>query len=200
MCPGKFQAHHLLLKEVKMKQLNFKLCLQHDPMNVLWCRDREHISLSVRTLHSTDCLLSPEGLSKILYLKPSWIIRVWCEHNIPFQWCSSSETSAFCISCTLENSLLCSAHSQNSFAFPSLSLGVSGQQGEPSLSSSPSLCAVLCCFLWPAVFIVMVDETLIYGKSWGKIRSYSLCEQFSLQVPYTLIYCTTTEKNGSLGY
>lgn len=100
MCPGKFQAHHPLLKELKIKQLNFKHVCSMIPW-MFSASGTENVSLAVWTLQSTDCLLSPEGLSKILYLKHLQNISVRCKSNIPFQWCSKSKTSAFCFSYTL---------------------------------------------------------------------------------------------------
>lgn len=127
MYTDKFQAHHFLSKEVKMKKLSFKLCLENDPLGVSLLAGTDNMSLTVRTLQSTAWLLSPRALRKILYLKPLWISSVCCEQNLPFQWCLSLESFTFCSSCSLETCLLCSAQPQNSFVFPSLSLGVSGQ-------------------------------------------------------------------------
>lgn len=190
MYTGKFQAHHLLPKEVKMKKLSFKLCLEHDPMCVSLLAGTDSMSLAVRTLHSTAWLLSPGALSKILYLKPLWISNVCCEQNLPFQWRLSSEPFAFCGSCSLETCLLCSAQSQNSLLFL---LSGSFRAIGRAPSSSPSLC-VVCCFLQSAVFIVMVNGILIFGKLLRKTRPYPLCGQLSLQVLYTLIYCCTRKR------
>lgn len=79
MYTDKFQAYHLLPKEVKMKKLSFKLCLEHDPMGVSLLAGTDNMSLAVRTLHGTAWLLSPGPLSKTLYLKPLWISSVHCE-------------------------------------------------------------------------------------------------------------------------
>jgi len=84
MYTGKFQAHHLLPKEVKTKQRNFKLCLEHDPTGVWLLAGTDKMCLAVRTPNSTACLLSPGPLSKILYFKPLWISSVHCEQNLPF--------------------------------------------------------------------------------------------------------------------
>lgn len=48
MQAAKFQARHLLPKDVKMKKLSFKLCLQHDPMGVSLLAGTDNMSLAVR--------------------------------------------------------------------------------------------------------------------------------------------------------